>query len=389
MEYLKKLFIKDYKNTKNNEVRFKYGLVAGIIGIISNVILFAFKILVGIIGHSITIIADAVNNLSDAGGSIVTLVGFKIAAKPADEDHPYGHARFEYIAAIFISFLILAVGLKLAQSSIEKIMTPTETIVSLVTYIVLFGSILLKLFQFLMYKDFAKAIDSNSLKASSQDSLNDILATGLVLVSTIIIDATNITSVSIDGIFGLIVSIYIIISVLKLLKETIDPILGQKADKELVNEIENKILSYDGILGVHDLMLHNYGAGKNILMAHVEVDANKPFLESHDLIDIIENDIKSTMGIITSLHMDPIVTDNEEVNRLKEITKNALEEINPEFKFHDFRVVFGKTHNNILFDVVVPFSDKITLTELKEKLSTYYIDEKIKTFLIIQIDREC
>lgn len=389
MEYLKKLFIKDYKNTQNSEVRLKYGIVAGIIGIISNVILFAFKVLVGIIGHSITIIADAVNNLSDAGGSVVTLVGFKISSKPADEEHPYGHARFEYVAAVFIAILILIVGVKLAQSSIEKIMNPSQTIVSTLTYIVLAGSILLKLFQYFMYKDFANSISSNSLKASSQDSLNDILSTGLVLISTIIIHATNITTVSIDGIFGLIISVYIIISVIKLLKETIDPILGQKADKELVKTIEDKIMSYEGVLGVHDLMLHNYGSGRDILMAHVEVDANKPFLESHDLIDNIENDLKKSMGIITSLHMDPIVTDNEDVNRLKNTLSTALHDINPALKFHDFRVVFGKTHNNLLFDVVVPFSLNITLNDLKEKLHPYFENESVKTIFVIQIDREC
>ena len=302
MKLLKKLYIKNYQNTEDPNVRLAYGIVAGVFGIISNAILFVVKILIGVIGNSIAIIADAVNNLSDAGTSIVTIFGFKMAAKPADSEHPYGHARYEYITGLIIGIVIFAVGVLLGKSSIEKIISPEITTVTIYTYIVLAFSIVLKLLQMFVYLDFSKSINSQTLKAASKDSLNDILSTSAVLVSAIIIAFIDNTNISIDGIFGLILSIYIIISTCFMIKDIINPLLGEKADPQFVQQIVDKILSYKGVLGVHDVLVHSYGPGAQYIMLHVEVDANSNILDSHDLIDIIEHDIAEEFKVHISIH---------------------------------------------------------------------------------------
>ena len=386
MQLLKKLFIKDYQNTNDAKVRLAYGTVAGIFGIISNAILFIGKIIIGFIGNSIAIIADAINNLSDAGTSVVTIVGFKLAAKPADSEHPYGHARYEYITGLIIGIVILAVGILLGKSSIEKIISPDVTTVTIYTYIVLVFSILLKLLQMFVYLDFSKSINSQTLKAASSDSLNDILSTTAVLISAIIIAFTN-TTVSIDGIFGLVLSLYIVISASLMIKDIINPLLGEKADPEFVQSIVDKILSYNGVLGVHDVLVHSYGHGATYIMLHVEVDANTNILESHDLIDIIEHEISTEFNVHISIHMDPIVMDNEEVTYLHDKVKEGLKQMCESYKFHDFRVVFGKTHTNILFDVVIPFEDKTTKEEIARHLTKVLADYKTPVFFVIEIDR--
>ena len=386
MQLLKKLFIKDYKNTEDAKVRLAYGTVAGVFGIISNFILFIGKIIIGVIGNSIAIIADAINNLSDAGTSVVTIVGFKLAAKPADSDHPYGHARYEYITGLVIGIVILAVGILLGKSSIEKIISPDVTTVTIYTYIVLVFSIALKLLQMFVYLDFSKSINSQTLKAASHDSLNDILSTSVVLISAIIIALTS-TTVSIDGIFGLALSIYIVVTAALMIKDIINPLLGEKADPEFVKKVTDKILSYKGILGVHDVLVHSYGHGATYIMLHVEVDANTNILDSHDLIDIIEHEIATEFNVHISIHMDPIVMDNEEVTYLHDIVKAGLKEINDKYKFHDFRVVFGKTHTNLLFDVVIPFEDKTTKEDIIKHLTEVLKDYKTPVYFVIEIDR--
>ncbi len=386
MKLLKKMFIKNYQNTDDSSVRLSYGIVAGVFGIISNAILFIGKIIIGVIGNSIAIIADGINNISDAGTSAVTIVGFKLASKPADSDHPYGHARYEYITGLIIGIVIFAVGALLGKSSIEKIISPDVTTVTIYTYIVLAFSILLKLLQMLVYADFAKSINSQTLKAASKDSLNDILSTSIVLISAIIIAYTN-TTVSIDGIFGLALSIYIVISASLMIKDIINPLLGEKADPEFVQSIVDAILSYKGVLGVHDVLVHSYGHGATYIMLHVEVDANTNILESHDLIDIIEHDIATKFNVHISIHMDPIVMDNEEVTYLHDRVKEGLKDLNPDYKFHDFRVVFGVTHTNIVFDVVMPFEDKTTKEEIIAHLTNVLKDYKTPVFFVIEIDR--
>ena len=384
MKLFKKLFIKNYTQTDKPEVRFAYGKTAGIFGIITNSILFSLKILVGIIGNSITIIADAINNLSDAGSSVVTLLGFKLASRPADKEHPYGHARYEFITGLIVALFVLVIGVLLGKASIEKIITPEDVSVSFITYIILCAAILIKLIQMLLYFDFGKSINSPSLKASAIDSRNDVISTTAVLIATIVIHLTN---VNIDGYMGLAVSLFIIISSIKLIKETIEPLLGTAPDKEFVETVKNKILSYNEVLGIHDLMVHNYGAAHSFIMVHVEVDAHSDIQKSHDLMDTIERDFKNQMGIVLSIHMDPIVTDDEQTNEIKEKIITALEGLNSSLKIHDFRVVFGSTHNNIIFDVVIPYELNISKEEIIAACNTATENSVVPCYFVIDIDR--
>ncbi len=387
MKLIKKLFIKDYKNVTDKKVRFKYGIVAGVFGLLSNLVLFIAKLLIGIISSSVTIIADAINNLSDMGSCIIVLLGFNLSAKPADSEHPFGHERYEQIMALIVAVIVFSIGVILGKSSIDKILSPEPTNVSIITYIILGVAILVKLFQMFLYKDFAKSINSEMLKASSMDSRNDVISTSVVLVATILISVLKEISFSIDGVFGVIVSIFIIISSIKLIKETIDPLLGASPEKEFVDELKNKILSYDGILGVHDFLIHSYGVNNYFASVHAEVSSKVDIMISHDLIDNIERDFKEQLNITLSIHLDPVDSDNEEVIIYKEKVDRILKEINLELSLHDFRIVSGETHTNLLFDVVVPYSLKLTLEEIKQALEKNFENENKKHFFVINIDR--
>lgn len=387
MRILKKLLIKDYKNVGNAKVRYRYGIVAGIIGLVGNIILFTAKIAVGIIGHSLSVIADAINNLSDAGNSAITVFGFKMAAKPADKEHPYGHERYEQITALIVAIMMFAIGLLLAKSSIEKIIDGGNyVVISIYTYIVLILAVLGKFLQMLVYKDFGKAICSEALTANADDSRNDIISTLAVLTATVIMQFVK-TNISIDGIFGTAVSIFIVISGIALIKKTISPLLGEKPDKELVDKISQKLLGYDGVLGIHDLMIHNYGANNTYVLVHIEVDANVNVMKSHELIDNIEQDFAKETGMHLSVHMDPVEIDNEEVNHLKKECLKVLKQYDERLSMHDFRIVSGKGHTNILFDVVIPYECKICKDDLI-KIYSDKIKDDIKTYyFIIDIDR--
>ena len=387
MKLIKKLFIKNYKNTTDEKVRFKYGFVAGIFGLLSNLLLFAGKLLIGIIGGSITIIADAINNLSDMGSSAIVIFGFKLSSKPADSEHPFGHQRYEQIMALIVAVIVMAIGILLSKSSIEKLIAPEPTSVSVITYVNLGLAILVKLFQMWLYSDFSKSINSDILKASSIDSRNDVISTSAVLVAMILINIFGDIGFSIDGLFGLIVSIFIMISAIKLIKETIGPLLGEMPDKEFVQSLKDKILSYDGVLGIHDFLIHSYGANNYFVNVHVEVSSKVDVMISHDVIDNIERDFREQLGITLSIHLDPIETDNEQVNFNKKKVDVILKNIDESLSFHDFRMVFGETHINILFDVVIPFGSKITLDIVKTELEEKYKDEKIKHFFVLGLDR--
>lgn len=391
MKFVRKLFVKDYQDTQNPKVRYRYGLSAGIFGIVTNAILFAFKLVVGLIGNSITIIADAINNLSDAGSSVVTLVGFKLSATPPDKDHPFGHARYEYIASLLVSVVVLFIGIMLFKSSIEKCITPEQVTVSVYTYVVLGVAIAMKLAQMLLYLDFSKAIGSGALKASAADSRNDVLTTLAVLISTIVIDVAGdkiSPKVSVDGIMGIAVSVFIIVSSLLLLKDAMSPILGEKPPKELVDKITAKILSYDGVIGVHDLVVHSYGASHCFVVAHVEVPANVEITKSHDVIDNIEHDFWNEMHIRLNIHMDPVDTENADLAVLKLRAQNALSALDENLSLHDFRLVSGQTHTNMLFDVVIPYDCKITLDDVQEAMIKEFENDEIKYFFVIDVDRK-
>lgn len=391
MKFIRKLFIKDYQDTQNPKVRFRYGLVAGIFGIISNALLCVFKLIVGVVGNSITIIADAINNLSDAGSSVVTLVGFKLSATPPDNDHPFGHARYEYITSLLVSVTVLFIGILLLKSSIEKCITPEEVSVSVYTYVVLGVAIAMKLVQMLIYLDFSKAINSGALKASAADSRNDVLATVAVLISTIVIDVAGdkiSPKVSVDGIMGIAVSAFIIVSSILLIKEAMSPILGEKPPKELVDKITAKILSYDGIIGVHDLVVHSYGENHCFVVAHVEVPADVDITKSHDVIDNIEHDFWNEMHVRITIHMDPVDTKNKQLAVLKLRAQNAIANLDENLSLHDFRLVSGQTHTNMLFDVVIPYGSKITLDDVKDALEKEFGNDPVKYFFVIDMDRK-
>lgn len=391
MKLFRKAFIKNYENVTDPKVRNRYGVCAGIIGIVSNAILFVVKIVAGIIGGSITIIADAINNLSDAGSSVVTLVGFKLSSTPPDKDHPFGHARYEYVTGLLVSMMVLFLGIALLKSSIEKVISPTPVEVSVFTYVVLSVSIVLKLVQMLVYTDFSKAISSNALKASAQDSRNDSLTTLAVLISTIIIDVCGDRinpKVSVDGIMGIAVSLFIIVSSVLLLKDAISPLLGEKPPKELVDKITAKILSYDGVIGVHDLVVHSYGANHCFVVAHVEVPADVDIVKSHDIIDNIEHDMWNDMHVRLNIHMDPIDTKNKQLAHLKERVRMAVYALDPELSIHDFRIVNGDTHVNLVFDVVVPYDSKITLNDVHSACEKEFNNDETKYYFVIDMDRK-
>lgn len=359
-----RIFVKEYpQQASEKEVRSRCGKIAGIIGIASNILLFAIKLAVGIISNSLAIIADSMNNLADSASSLVTAVAFKVSGKPADDEHPFGHARVEYVAGMIVSFLIVFVGFQLGVSSVKKIISPEETTFSLNSLIVISFSILIKLWQWLFYKKVGKTVNSSTIIATSADSRNDAVATLIILVGAVFM---KLTGVNIDGWLGAAVAIFILISGVKLIIETANPLLGVAPDKELVKQVTEKILSYNGILGVHDLTVHNYGEGQRFASVHCEVSASEDIMKSHDIIDNIERDFVTEMGIQLVIHLDPIETDNEETNNLKVAITGELLNVYPQASIHDFRVVWGITHTNVLFDIAVPFTLKDSDANVKE-----------------------
>lgn len=370
--------------SETSDKRVKYGMTAGVLGIVSNVVLCAAKLIVGFIGNSITIIADAVNNLSDAASSVITVFGFRISARPADKEHPFGHHRYEQISALIVAILVLAIGVLLGKSSIEKIITPEETAVTALTYIVLAVAIVLKIGQMAMYLYFSKKISSDSLRAAAADSRNDCLSTGAVLIAAIV---TDVAGVNIDGYMGLAVSLFIVVSSLLLIKDTVSPLLGEPPTKEFVENVRKKLMSYDGVLGIHDLMVHNYGATSSTYVSvHVEVDARGDIMKAHDMIDNIERDFWKE-GLNLTVHMDPVETDNPEVSLNLDRAREILSSMNAGLSLHDFRMVIGDTHTNILFDVVIPFDSKVTPKEIEKAFADAYADEGKQYFFIINYDR--
>lgn len=377
-----KLFIKnaDATTPKGREL---FGRLAGAVGIICNLILSVMKLIIGTVTNSVSITADATNNISDAGSSIVTLVGFRLSGKPADKDHPYGHARIEYISSLIISFLILLIGCSIFKESVTKIIKPEESLFNVATVIVLVASIIVKLWLSVFNKYLGKQIDSKALEATAIDSRNDVITTFAVLVASII---SHFTGFNLDGYMGVIVSVFIFISGINLVKETLDPLLGQPPTKEMFETIENKILSYNNVLGVHDLMVHSYGPNTYFASAHIEMDAKIDVLICHDIMDRIERDFKSDLNIHLVVHLDPTILDSPEINELKEMVNDIICEIDRELTFHDFRVVVGEENKNVLFDVVVPPEYKYSDEEL-ERIITEKISEtsngKIFTVLVI------
>lgn len=379
-----RIFVRDHKNTEDPAVRDKCGRVAGAVGIVTNFLLFLMKIIVGTAFHSVSVTADAVNNLTDSGSSVVTLIGFKMASKPADEKHPFGHARIEYLSGVIVSFIVIFLGLQLGMSSIEKILTPEENALTPVALVVLVISILAKLWQCLFYRKVGRMIKSESVEATSKDSRNDVIATSVVLLGAVI---TMLTDVNLDGYMGAAVALFIVFSGVQLTISTADPLLGQAPEGELVQTITEKMLSYPGIIGMHDLAVHNYGVGRCFASAHCEVDAKNDILVSHDLIDNIERDFSRDLGIHMVIHLDPVIVGDARTDALHCKVQSLVTALYPTVTIHDFRVIWGVTHSNIVFDAAVPFAVKDSDTVITQKLEAEIqkLDPEYRT--VVTIDR--
>lgn len=392
IQVLRKLFIKNYQNTSDEQVRMAHGKLASVFGIISNFILFGIKLFAGIISASISIIADSINNLSDMGSSLITLVGFKLASAPADEKHPYGHQRIEYITGLVVSIIILFVGGSLLKTSIEKmIQYKGETIEKTILFIsigILSVSILLKLWQAFFNYKMGKIINSIALKATSKDSLNDCISTSALLIGNIIFLFVPELPFSLDGLLGILVSLFILVSGIKLIRETIDPLIGVSTQDDFVRSILTEIRKESFVLGYHDLVCHMYGPTKCFMTLHIEVDANQKMLVVHDAIDNLERKIKEQFGVDLTVHMDPIEIDNEVINDLRRRVKEAVYEISPKLSMHDFRVVIGHTHTNIIFDLVRPYKFELSEAQILRMLQEKITDEGTQYYFVVQFDYE-
>ncbi len=383
-DYIISMFIKDYENVNDPKVRESYGKLGSMIGIITNIFLSFSKITIGILFNSIAITADGVNNLSDIGSSVITLVGFKISGKPADKEHPFGHARLEYIAGFIVGIIILLLSFELIKASVDKIINPKTTVYSIIMIFVLIFSITVKLWLSHFNNNIANRIMSTTLKAAAMDSKNDVIATTAILISVLIY---KITDFEVDGYMGILIALFILKSGISILKEIMNPILGELPDENFIRTIENKILSYNGILNIHDLVVHNYGPSKYFVTVHVEVDAKENILKSHDIIDNIERDFAKDLNINLVIHLDPIVTDDNAATKLKIMTEKIIYKIDKSLSIHDFRIVNGKTHINLIFDVVLPVDYSLNSDEVVNKIKSSVKEENDMYFAVITIDR--
>lgn len=386
-DFLIKLFVKDHDRPNDPSVREKYGVFSSIVGIITNLILAAIKLIAGILSSSIAIIADALNNFSDAGSSIISFVSFKIAAKPADKEHPFGHARIEYVSSMIVSFLILIVGFELMTSSVSGLFNKNSSklTVSTLTYVILSISIFLKLWLGLFYRKIAKKIDSSVVAAAAADSFSDCASTSAVLVSSIIVGLTDWWFI--DSVVGLAVSVMIMIAGIKILIETKNSLLGEAPIQEVVDSIKSTVEKYPEVVGIHDMLVHNYGPKTYIVSFHAEVDGSQDIYELHDAIDNIEREINEDLRILCTIHMDPIVTNDEAVNELRSFTSESVKEICPEASIHDFRTVIGQTHTNLIFDLVLPYEIKENPDVIVDDIKNLILRKRSNCFCVITIDR--
>lgn len=353
IELLVKTFVKNHKDVENSTVRTSYGILASIVGIICNLILFGIKITVGLIMNSISVMADAFNNLSDAASSIISFIGVKLAERPADKEHPFGHGRFEYIAALAVSFLILQVGFSLFQSSFSKVLHPEDIKFNIVSVVILCVSVVIKIWLMFFNRKLGKRIKSSVMLATAADSLGDVTVTTATIISAII---AGITGLKIDGYVGLIVSIFVMLAGFRIAKETLEPLLGQAVEREMYQRITNMVESYEGIVGSHDLIIHNYGPTHHMATIHAEVPNNLNFEIAHETIDQIERDVLEKLDIFLVIHMDPIEVNDAAVMEKKEMVTSIIQALEKKATLHDFRVVNGEHQINLIFDLVVPHS---------------------------------
>lgn len=383
-EFLLRRLIPDYTNTADAGVRRRYGTVAGITGIILNLILFAGKLTAGLLAGAISIIADAFNNLTDAASSVVTLVGFRLAGQKPDADHPFGHGRIEYLAGLLVSLIILLVGIELGKSSIEKIITPTATELSLPTVLILAGSILIKLLIAGLNGQFARRIRSETLRAVAIDARSDMVTTAAVLLGLVI---SHFTDLPLDGWIGVLVALFILWSGFGAAKATLDPLLGQAPDPEIVQAIEELILAHKQIIGIHDLIIHDYGPGRRMMSVHAEVAADADLMAVHDIIDHVERRLSEQFHLSAVIHMDPVQVGNPMVDGLRELSARLAQEVHPSITIHDFRVTAGPLHTNLIFDVVVPYEVSLTDEQVKSALAEKLAAVSPNYHAVIDVDR--
>lgn len=380
---LEKIFIKNRENTEDKVVRAKYGNLAGFLGISTNLVLGVVKLIIGFISHSVSIMADAVNNISDMATSAMTILGFKLANKKPNHDHPYGYARYEYVCSFVIALFMFAMGVVFAKESIVKIFSPEELAIDCATYVVLGCAVLVKIFQLIEYRVYAKAIKSQAIAATALDTRNDIITTTGILASMVVM---GVFKINIDGYVGLAVSVLVIFSSIGAIKEGLEPIIGIIPTKEQVDTITDKLKSYPIVKGTHDMVIHNYGVNNDFVTVHVEVDSKDNVLDIHDAIDLIENDFRNEMGLSLTIHMDPVVIGDKELDDYKLQVSKLLTDLDERLLFHDFRMVKGPTHTNVIFDCVVP-QDK----DWDSAFFSDYLSENIKSntnlFFVVEIDR--
>ena len=379
VNFLIKTFIKNSENTENPKIRQKYGTLSSIVGIICNVLLFLIKYAMGTLSHSISIVSDAFNNLSDCAGCLVTLLGYKMASKPADKNHPFGHGRMEYLTS-----LIIFVGIELLKNSVEKIINPVEIRFSFAVLFSLVFSIAVKLWMAVFNAELGKKINSSVLTATAKDSKSDVIATSATLIALI---CSLFTALPVDGVMGLLVSVFILKSGYDIVKDTVDELLGKPADPEIINNIKEYVLKNDKIIGIHDLIIHSYGPGNIIGSCHVEVKSNESFTEVHDIVDSIEREIHNNLNILMTIHMDPIEVNDMLTNKCKKLVNNIIHSIDSSLDLHDFRIVSGESHTNLIFDLVVPFECKYSNEELKQKIDMQLSKENINYYTVIVFDK--
>lgn len=382
-----KLFVRDSEQTEHPSVRARYGTFAGAVGIFINLLLFGGKLLIGLLFSSIAITADAFNNLSDAGSSIVSLISFRISAKPADRAHPFGHARIEYVASLIVSFLVMLIGVQLFRESVSAIRTPAVADFDIAIALVLAGAIIAKLWLFCFYRKIGRKIDSSVLRASAFDSLSDTVTTLAVLLSSVLVRFTGCTRL--DGITGLAVALFIFIGGIKILRENVNSILGEAPSGALVEKIKSIVREYPEALGIHDLVVHNYGPGHTMVSLHVEVDSRRDLISLHDVIDQIERQLREQLHIECTIHMDPILIGDPMVDRLREQVAQEAQNIHAGISIHDFRVVHGTTHTNLIFDMAVPFEVKDNDAEVSGKIADAIHEHLGTTYhAVVTIDRD-
>lgn len=384
MKFLKKLFIKNYRKKDDPKVHHRYGVVAGVIGIIANIFVSIIGVIIGLLSSSISLVIQSIGNVADAGSSVITLIGFKLSSKPADKEHPFGHARVEYICGLVITIIMFVLGILSVKTSIEKIFTPEAISIDIFTYIVLGIIIITKLFLCLMYRSFAKDISSDTLMASSIDSRNDFITSIAILISMIIM---HVTGINIDSYMGLFISIFIIISATKMIKDTIDPLISVKPNKKLVTKIKKELLSFDGINDMHDLLVHTYGSGSTFVSVHVEVPETTTLLDCHELIDKIERHFEDKLHINLTMQVDPVDLNNPKSKAIEEKVEKHLKELNKDLTIHGLRVIYSKEKTKVLFDILEDFNSHLSKKQIIKHLELAFENEDTKFEFVFTIDK--